>query len=82
MGIFEVISPCSSTNINDQIDMDTVNPCIVHNVKPNFFLKMPLRKKKDQWGMKVVECKEDSCMRCCGDQEDIVAVWNKWNPRK
>ncbi len=84
MPIVEYIIPANQKNINHEIDMSSVNDCIVHGCKPNFIRSTAKRNKKNI--MMVVRCKTDNCMRCCDGYyekepvKEIVQIWNKWNP--
>lgn len=82
MGVFEIIMNTKTTEITQLFDMDDVNDCVEHRVKPRFF-----RGETRKSAMLSVRCLAESCARCCDatydktPEKEIVAIWNKWNPK-
>jgi hypothetical protein len=56
-----------------------LNNCSIHGIQPVIERVAYGRKKYTSY---IITCQHRDCSRCTDDKSQVVAIWNKWNPRK
>lgn len=80
MSIWEVAVKTNREDITSKYDSIPVNDCIRHKCKPKFYRHVKKNKKRSDIPLLTATCLSDECGKICMDGEDIVGIWNKWNP--
>lgn len=79
MSIFEFQLKTHSRESLNHLYEGQLNPCIVHGCLPKI-QKIVAGRRKDVYFVAI--CEHDDCNKITDTADNVVAAWNKWNPKQ